>query len=63
MPRNVAIVERDDVFLGEEFINEATERYHQGGLPTFPSFEIGARVLNNLWNYQQYLSAIDQEED
>ena len=52
------IVEREDVFGGREYIDEVTERYHEGGLPTFPSFEIGAKVLNNLWNYQQYLSAI-----
>ena len=56
------IVESDDVFGGQEYIKDVTEQYHEGGLPTFPSFEIGAKVLNNLWNYQKYLSSMDQEE-
>jgi acyl-CoA synthetase (NDP forming) len=36
-------------------INEASATLHQQGIPTFPSFEIAAKVLANLKAYNDYL--------
>ncbi|MBU4316922.1 MAG: CoA-binding protein [Proteobacteria bacterium] len=36
-------------------INEASATLHQHGIPTFPSFEIAAKVLANLKIYNDYL--------
>jgi acyl-CoA synthetase (NDP forming) len=36
-------------------INEASATLHQKGIPTFPSFEIAAKVLANLKAYNDYL--------
>ena len=36
-------------------INEASATLHANGVPTFPSFEIAARVLKNLKEYNDYL--------
>ncbi|MBU2647197.1 CoA-binding protein, partial [bacterium] len=54
------VVEKDDVFGGQEYIKEVIERYQESGLPVFPNFEMAAKTLNNLWTYQQYLSSIDE---
>ena len=55
------VVEKDDSFGGLEHIREVEERYHEGGLPTFPSFEIAAKSLKNLWEYQLYLTSIGEK--
>jgi len=40
----------------EAFANDVIARYHKKGLATFPSFEMAARVMNSICNYQTYLS-------
>lgn len=54
------VVEKDDVFGGQEFINEVIERYQEAGLPVFPTFETAAKVMYNLWRYQLYLGCLPE---
>ena len=54
----IPVVEKDDN-EGLEFALMAEERYFQAGLPTFPTFEMAARVMNNLADYQKYRSKFE----
>ncbi|MBW2091525.1 MAG: hypothetical protein JRI34_05305, partial [Deltaproteobacteria bacterium] len=42
---------------GEALREEAQDKYNNIGMPTFPSFELAARVLCNLNHYYDYLAA------
>ena len=41
---------------GESFRQEAQQKYNAAGVATFESFDIAARVMANLSQYQKYLS-------
>jgi acyl-CoA synthetase (NDP forming) len=51
----IPVLEKDDN-EGMDFALMAEERYLNAGLPTFPSFEMASRVVNNLADYQKYRS-------
>jgi hypothetical protein len=42
----------------EVFNQEVAEWFHEKHIPTCSSFEIAARVLNNLYEYQGYLNRV-----
>jgi acyl-CoA synthetase (NDP forming) len=44
----------------EVFNQEVAEWFHEKHIPTCSSFEIAARVLNNLYEYQVYLAGVNE---
>ncbi|MBN1382371.1 MAG: CoA-binding protein [Deltaproteobacteria bacterium] len=49
------VIERDDGFGGQNFVQEAIEGYHAANLATFPDFRLATRVLNYMADYQAFL--------
>lgn len=45
----------------EVFNQEVAEGFHEKHIPTCSSFEIAARVLHNLYEYQTYLAQVNEE--
>ena len=50
----IPVVEKDDN-EGLDYALMAESRYFEAGVPVFPTFEMAARVLNNLADYKNYL--------
>jgi acyl-CoA synthetase (NDP forming) len=47
----------------EVFNQEVAEWFHEKHIPTCSSFEIAARVLHNLYEYQTYLASVNEESN
>jgi hypothetical protein len=50
------ILERGLTLEWEALREEAAGRYNNAGIATFRSFQIAARVLGNLYQYQEYVN-------
>jgi len=53
----LVILERGLTLEWEALREEAAARYNHAGIATFRSFQIAARVLSNLYQYQSYLGS------
>lgn len=51
------VLEKENGFVPDNIVKEAEERYHEKQVATFPNFQMAARVMCNLADYQTYLSS------
>jgi acyl-CoA synthetase (NDP forming) len=51
------VMEKENGFVPDTIVKEAEERYHEKNVATFPNFQMAARVMRNLSDYQIFLSS------
>lgn len=51
------VLEKENGFVPDNIVKEAEERYHEKKVATFPNFQMAAKVMCNLADYQTYLSS------
>jgi len=56
------VLEQDDGYGAGRLVEEAGERYQEAGLVVCPNFELAARVMSHLAEYQTFLSACRAEQ-
>ena len=59
----VVVLERDRDPIRDHLTAALEERYREAGITVFPSFDLAARVLFNLYGYQAYLRNNPGTED